>query len=736
VADESTVPAPPSIVPGAGATVVVVAYGVDALMLDWVPASVPVIVVHNDDLLSPTSIDRPAVTHLFPGNNVGFGAGVNSALDRVATPRVVLCNPDIRADPRHWAALHSADPRELVVVDQVDAWGRPASVVNRYPTPAAALLMALRVGRIAPRGSRRRRWLARLLGRWGKAHADSFHTTTPGASGASHTYRLVDHWPSAALVSIDTALLRAVGGFDEDYFLYWEDVDLAQRLAVVAPEATVKVAAAPPAVHLVGGSASDAAARQTVRRQRWRSAARYAASQSGASWRLTAGILHLGSTLMARGGGAVPRIARDAGAPRPPVESRQPPDEGRPVVAVVHATRRASGETRRVAGWLDLLEEAGFDPQPVALFGDSRDGAGWPAGRSHASGHGRQPGSGAPRYSWPGWRAVGEVASGHATPETLVWNHRRATNRLEELNPHAVICVTLRAFSPAWTGRTRPVLIDLVDPLSQSYHQRSQLARSAWQRRGFAILARAAARAEERSTRRTATVAAGWTDARRLGIPWIPIIVPATATTAPGSPSGTERAESPRWHALFIGSLDYPPNIDAVERLATSIWPQVRSRLPEALLGIAGRRPVPAVLAAARHPGVEVIGEFGDFAGLAALAQVAVSPLGHTTGFQIKVLDAASAGLPQVVSPAALAGFEPGLAVRVADSDREIANALVDLLARPAEAKALAGRARVQVRAGYSVARWAPVVRSLLGELVRPDEHSATRTLAVKNSGP
>ncbi len=206
MADEDVVQAPSSVARGGGATVVVVAYGVDALSLDWVPASSPVVVVHNDDLLATTAVDHPMVTHLYSETNVGFGAGVNAGLDQVTTPRVLLCNPDIQADLRHWAALQSEDPRELVVVNQVDAAGRPASVVNRYPTPAATLLTALRAGRLAPRGSRRRLWLARLLGRWGRFHAGSLDATTPGNLGIDRYYRLVDHWASAAMKSIDTAL--------------------------------------------------------------------------------------------------------------------------------------------------------------------------------------------------------------------------------------------------------------------------------------------------------------------------------------------------------------------------------------------------------------------------------------------------------------------------------------------------------------------------------------------------
>ena len=105
MADEDVVVAPPSTVRSGGATVVVVAYGVNALLLDWVPATVPVVVVHNDDLLTVSSVDHPAVTHLFPGTNVGFGAGVNAALERVTTSRWCFAIPI--SEPIFSTGLHS-----------------------------------------------------------------------------------------------------------------------------------------------------------------------------------------------------------------------------------------------------------------------------------------------------------------------------------------------------------------------------------------------------------------------------------------------------------------------------------------------------------------------------------------------------------------------------------------------------------------------------------------------------
>ncbi len=675
------------------ATVIVVAYGVDHLNLSWVPADVPVVVVHNDHRLGRDMRSHPNALHLFPQQNIGFAAGVNLALTKVRTPRLVLVNPDVAGTPRHWEVLAAGMADQIVAVDQVDGQGRPTSVINRFPTPASALLTALRVGQLAPRGTRRRRWLSSFLGPWGADHRRSLESTT-----GSRIMSIESHWATGALLSIDTEVLRSVGGFDPGFFLYYEDADLAARLALARPGITIVVADVAPAVHLVGGSAADRRTRAFVRAHRWRSAARYADRREGGAWTATTLVLKVGAAATARTS-PFPVLS-----PRPLLDART--SEVRPVsVAVVHTARRASGESRRVQGWLELLKAAGFEPYSVPLLGDNLHGHGRRTSKYHPS--------------WPGSAALLEVVRGSASPETLVWNRRRLDLTLAELDPDIVLCVTLRAFSPR-LARKHPVVLDLVDPLSQSYRQRGAISERVTGRFGFRLLASAVGRAERYAPGLVPTTAAGWSDAQRLGLAWIPSPVSKPSLTGPSpiralnAPDATNRS----WDALFVGTLDYPPNIDAVTRLVTGIWPRVRSQVPEAVLGIAGRRPTPRVEKLTTAAGIELVADFDDLGELVGRAHLAVAPLRHATGFQFKVLDAAAYGLPQVITPPAAAGFEPGLPVLVAQTDEAFAEAVVHLLGHPDEAVDLAARARAHVEEHYGVDRWARWLREYLGAVV------------------
>jgi hypothetical protein len=261
-------------------TAVYVAFATRTLELDWLPADAHVVVVHNDDALDRGSLRHDGVVHVDAPGNIGFGAAVNLALPLV-DDRAVLCNPDAVLTRVHWDALtHDVGVADIVTVPLVDGTGVPTSVVSRYPTPLSHLVSAYRLGRWLPRGSAARRWAAHGLGRWGAAHAESLEDPV----GA---WPLSERWVSGAVLSIDGDLLRKVHGFDERYFLYYEDVDLCSRLANAARNARAVVASVPPGMHIVGASAvGDSTQGGATARHRFASALTYARDQSGVPWRL------------------------------------------------------------------------------------------------------------------------------------------------------------------------------------------------------------------------------------------------------------------------------------------------------------------------------------------------------------------------------------------------------------------------------------------------------------------
>jgi sugar transferase (PEP-CTERM/EpsH1 system associated) len=108
---------------------------------------------------------------------------------------------------------------------------------------------------------------------------------------------------------------------------------------------------------------------------------------------------------------------------------------------------------------------------------------------------------------------------------------------------------------------------------------------------------------------------------------------------------------------VFIGALDYLPNVDACCWFTREVWPALRRVRPEATLRLVGRQPVPAVRRLAEVPGVEVVGQVPDVRPYLNKAAVAVAPLRLARGVQNKVLEAMAASKPVVSSPEALVGL-------------------------------------------------------------------------------
>lgn len=308
--------------------------------------------------------------------------------------------------------------------------------------------------------------------------------------------------------------------------------------------------------------------------------------------------------------------------------------------------------------------------------------------------------------------SVAEVLTGSAPAESVVWSRPAALDRVLWNRPEVVVILTSRAISSRMLSALQRhgvrVVVDLVDPLSASYEQRATIY-GGIRRLAFASLARNSARVEKSLTAvGEVLVAAGRTDAERLGATWLPIL--ASGVQNDFHPSSTKQ-----WDALFVGSLDYAPNVDAVERLAEEIWPRVRAAKPHSVLAVAGRRPTSRVVRATRAPGIHMVGPFHDLAEIAADARLALSPLRVSTGFQIKVLDAAEMKLPQIVSPASLRGFSPGFPARVEEDNERFAGAIVELIQNREAASRLADDALSHVAECYGISKWKGTAAELLG---------------------
>ncbi|RYZ40946.1 MAG: glycosyltransferase, partial [Myxococcaceae bacterium] len=146
---------------------------------------------------------------------------------------------------------------------------------------------------------------------------------------------------------------------------------------------------------------------------------------------------------------------------------------------------------------------------------------------------------------------------------------------------------------------------------------------------------------------------------------------------------------------VFVGSMDWWPNEDAVLRLAREVWPLVSSELAPGRLMVVGRSPSASVRAL-ENERLVVTGSVPSVAPHLARALATAIPLRAGSGTRLKVLEAAAAGVPVVATRLAVEGLPmvEGEDVLLAESPQEFADALRRLRNDPDLCKKLAMNAR------------------------------------------
>jgi len=154
---------------------------------------------------------------------------------------------------------------------------------------------------------------------------------------------------------------------------------------------------------------------------------------------------------------------------------------------------------------------------------------------------------------------------------------------------------------------------------------------------------------------------------------------------------------------LFVGSMDYHANIDAVTHFAREVWPQLHARHPGLVFTIVGRDPSPEVKRLKELPGIEVTGTVDDVRPYYYDALMAVIPLRVGGGSRLKILEAMAAGVPVVSTRLGAEGIEAedGVSIVLADTNDDLREAASDLFENEARRKELAAGGRALVSARY-----------------------------------
>lgn len=183
---------------------------------------------------------------------------------------------------------------------------------------------------------------------------------------------------------------------------------------------------------------------------------------------------------------------------------------------------------------------------------------------------------------------------------------------------------------------------------------------------------------------------------------------------------------SPSHDLVFVGSMDWMPNIDGMRWFLSDVFPRIQAQRPGCTLAIVGRTPPPSILEAAKTPGITVTGTVPDVRPYLWQSAVSIVPLRIGGGTRLKIFEAMAAGAPVVSTTVGAEGLplQDGDTIRIGDSAEQFAQHCLDLLAHPAAAQSLARRAKQLVVENFS---WEQVTRKFERALPATKKPAALR---------
>jgi sugar transferase (PEP-CTERM/EpsH1 system associated) len=161
---------------------------------------------------------------------------------------------------------------------------------------------------------------------------------------------------------------------------------------------------------------------------------------------------------------------------------------------------------------------------------------------------------------------------------------------------------------------------------------------------------------------------------------------------------------------VFVGSMDWLPNQDAVTYFVSEILPRIRAVVP-VTFSIVGRNPPERIRQYAQLPYVRVTGTVGDVRPYIAGARVCVLPLRIGGGTRIKIFEAMAMERAIVSTTIGAEGLPVthGENIVLADTPAEFSTSVIELLQSPATRAGIAAAGRRLVSSHFT---WEAAARS------------------------
>ncbi len=181
-----------------------------------------IIVIDNnpkDGVVHLLKREFPEVRYVPMERNVGFGAGMNAGAKLASSDYLLVFNPDLNPEETSFEKLLEfleQHPQAGIAAPQLrNGDGSVQFSVCRDPSPIIPLLRRTPLGKTT----------------WGKRVISNFQMHNLDRSKPS----MVD-WAQGSSLLIARKFFEELGGFDEGFFMYYEDADLCRRVRASGKE--------------------------------------------------------------------------------------------------------------------------------------------------------------------------------------------------------------------------------------------------------------------------------------------------------------------------------------------------------------------------------------------------------------------------------------------------------------------------------------------------------------------
>lgn len=246
------------------------------------------------------------------------------------------------------------------------------------------------------------------------------------------------------------------------------------------------------------------------------------------------------------------------------------------------------------------------------------------------------------------------------------------------------------------------LIVDLDDLESVKFAREADTCNSAFMAMGYRReAARLAAMEKDAANRYLLTTVCSTGDTAHFGtsasrVQVVPNGVDDALTDLPPLPRLPDRL-------VFVGTLNYGPNVDAVVYFCRNIFPLILAKHPGAVLDIVGLKPGADVLALADDKHVFIHANVPEVAPYVQRAAMSIVPIRIGGGTRLKILESLALGTPVVSTTVGAEGLDLDHErhLLLADEPTSFAQAVSDLLANPSRAQQLADTGLERVKEQY-----------------------------------